>query len=323
MLLLAGVRGVNLAWPRAAAIVLLAAAALQVFDSSALRATARSRKYLADLPPDTVQIRLDGIVAHYNTVTLEPRLECDADDIPDAMRVIYMAARLDLPVNTMYVARHEPGNNCALPDGDENLTLLSPGSLGVAYGTRRAKQAAIWRQYGMRCGVLANYVLCSTNGSGLVGLAAPADPVVTPIPMAVTLTAAAQGLFTDKLAAGWYGVEKWGVWAATPHPELWIPVPHDNRSLRVTLGLHAPPGVNSRTVSVHAGGITGPVVGKWSVSQQDRTYSFVLPPGSNQLGDTGMIVLLIDCHTVVSIPSDPRRFGIGLTSIRVDPVGPP
>ncbi len=164
VLVIAGVRGVSLTRRGAAsAVLLLAAAGLQLFDTWPMRAHVHDAGIAAWTATDPTARALDGILQHSRSLTLQPRIECDAAEVALSMPVVFAAARHDLPVNTMYAARIEPANAC---DPRASTEALAPGALGVTYGAGRAAQAGLWRRNGLRCEDLAGLTLCSA-GQGL------------------------------------------------------------------------------------------------------------------------------------------------------------
>ncbi len=321
VLLITGVRGASIAWPRARGMLLVAAAALQLFDSSGLRTHVREERFFAGQPEDATEAALDDILAHVRSVTLVPRIECDGTDMPAAMRVIYLAARHDLPVNTMYAARVEAANRCDPARDAAASAHLAPGALGVAYGPGRATETALWTRSGLVCDDLASLTLCSVGGAALAALAP--TPPGTKLPPGETITAVRRQLFADGLASGWGAVEPWGAWAVTPSPALRLHVGPTAGAVRVTLALQAPPGVTSREIRVRAGGQTGRVVATATLGQHIQALGFVLAPGEARAEDGRVIALAIDAGPTVTIPDIPRRFGIGLVSVRVAPAPGP
>ncbi len=345
VLLLAGVRGVSVAWPRAGLVawpraglvawpragtvmwpragdaLLLAAAALQLFDVSTMRMHVHDAKFLDQQGLDASSAALDAVLAQSRSVTLLPRVECDAAALDIAMPVIFLAARRDLPVNTMYAARVETANRCD-PAAEVGLRrALPPGALGVTYGATRDVQAATWRRGGMACAGLAALTLCAAGGSALASLAA--TPPLSPLPPGETVTAARRQLFADGLASGWGPAEDWGAWAVTPHPLLELHVRPSDAPLRVTLGLRAPPGIGAREIAVRAGGEAARVVATATLGQRDSLTGFVLAPGAARAGSGGVITLELDAGPTVTIPDVPRRFGVGLVSVAVTPEAAP
>ena len=170
VLLLASVRGASVTLDARAA-VLLATAALQVLDAWTLRTGVREREALAWRPLDAMHARLDGVVGHYRSIVIQPRLECDDSAKSTAMQVVFLAARHGLPVNTMYVSRAEPANACDR-NADTSRELV-PGELGVAYGLGRARQAAAWRRDGASCEDVGDDTLCTPSGAGFASADRP------------------------------------------------------------------------------------------------------------------------------------------------------
>lgn len=157
VLLVAGVRGASLTRGRAAPALLLAAAALQVFDTWPMRAEVHARELRAWTALDPSTRELDAALARAGALVLQPRIECDAAEVALSMPVVFAAARHDLPTNTMYAARIEPANAC---DPAAPTAALPPGALGVAYGAGRAAQEARWRRAGFACRALGGLSLC-------------------------------------------------------------------------------------------------------------------------------------------------------------------
>lgn len=76
-----------------------------------------------------------------------------------------------------------------------------------------------------------------------------------------------------------------------------------------------------REVSVRAGGVDGAELAHWTLTPEDRTYSLVIPPPNRTAGppdDTRSVLLTLQSGPMVHIPTDPRAFGIGLVSVRLD-----
>ncbi len=324
VLLLAAVRGTALAWPRAGAAVLLAGAALQLFDGSTLREHVHDERLFFDRPADASEAALGDVIGHYRSVTLLPRLECDGAGTSIAMPVIFLAARRAIPINTMYAARVEAGNGCDPVPGADARRPLARDALGIAYGPTRAAQALIWRRAGLACAELPEFTLCAADPAGLAELAA--TPPGAPLPAGATVTVVRRQLFADSLASGWGPIEPWGAWAVTPHPALQLHVAPSNGPVRVTLGLQAPPAVSDRVIGVRvggaggAGGAGGQLVATAHLGQTPGEVHFVLPAGAAR---SGLIPLALDAGPVVALPQVPRVFGVGLLSVRVDPLASP
>lgn len=316
VLMLVGVRGVALLPGAVAPVLLCGAMALQFYDALPLRRSVQAGEQAIAAAPSPQESRLRETVDRFAAIRLRPRLECGVEDKTSPMQLPFLAARRDIAVDSMYVARIEPANRCGADAGEDNV--LPPGTLGVAHGTDRLAIAGLWQAGGAACSVLGPYALCARDGAALAGL--PPPPSSPPLPQGQAVGVGQRDLLARTLAAGWYPMENWGVWAASAAPSLLLVLPPAlaQAPVRVTLRMHGPPQLARRQVVLHAGTMTGPVVARWDVLPPELDYSAVLPAGLGRVRD-GLVLTLEDGPTV-NVEGDARNFGIGLVSVRIDPL---
>ena len=316
VLVLVAVCGTMRVWPRVGALLLLVGAGLQVYDSWTLRLSVRQAEAVFQMPAPPDQRRLDAILPHYRSVALHPRIECGVSDMLTPMTVVFFAARHDVAVNTMYAARTEPGNACDVEAGIDRLAELPPDTLGVAYASG-VVVAGLWQQRGLHCGQLGALTLCSASGAGLEGL--PPASLPGPLPLGVTIAPAQAEPFNAALAASWYRPEPWGVWGAGGDPELRLVLPASPGPLRLTLDLAPPPQTPPVEMRIRAGGRGGTVIATATLSGECKV-DLVLPEPASGWAAGGVVTLALDIGHATRISSDPRHFGPGLLSLRLDPV---
>lgn len=316
LLLLAAVSGTCRAWPRLWPALLVASTLLQWADTGTLRRIDWTMQHALQGPATPADRRIDAILASARTVAFQPRLECDMGAWRQDMHLIYLAAARDLPVNTMYTARASGPTACH-PEADRPRPL-PPGTLLVLPGPGRIGRAQAWADRGAACGLLDDLVLCAPGAApdGLVPL-----PPRPPLPLGRDI-ATADGLADLLLLEeGWSSQEAWGTWSDADIAVLNLGHPPGLQAVRVTLRLRvAPVAAGRRQVVVQAGGqadgqADGREVARWTVGARDADHAVVLPVPP---GDADLRLRLLIEHPA-RVGGDPRRLGIGLLAVRIDP----
>jgi hypothetical protein len=310
LLLVGGVFGACRAWPRLWPVLLLAAMALQWRDTTGLRTADRDLQHAQLQAPLAVDARLDTILRRFRAIEIQPRLECDLTAWKEDMRVIYLAATHDLPVNTMYAARPTVATACH-PE-HETPHPLAPDTLLVLSGPNRVALARRWRSQGLRCGLQDELVLCAAGTALPDGL--QALPPRKPLPAGQDVPVNADPTEGLLLESGWSVREAWGTWTDGPDAVLVLSLPAGTRQTRITLRLHAAPlPGNRRTVRVQA---DGQDLARWSVGQEDADYSLVTPPIAPEADE---IRLHLAVEHPMPVGADLRLLGVGLSRMRLDP----
>lgn len=137
------------------------------------------------------------------------------------------------------------------------------------------------------------------------------------IPLGETVSVAAGQPGTSLLGAGWSAPEDWGVWSDGPLATLVLRLPPE-KPVTLTVSANALPRRQSptRAVAVLVGGA---VVGTWIIGPEQATFSVTLPPSP---GPALVVRLRIEdpvSPIQMGLGEDPRRLGVALRSVRLDP----
>lgn len=313
-LMIGGVYGVCRTWPRGGPVLLLALALLQWCDAASLRQGVHATQLGFLQQESPMDGKLDVLIKKFHNIEIHPRMECTGEALDSTLRVIYLAAAQNIPVNTMYQARPQLASSCEAVK--ENAHSLDNETLLVLTGGKRVAHAHVWQMAGdMSCGALEDKVICARNPALIADAAAPLGAAATSV-MGQTTRTTSSGLRDNVLLLqGWSYPEDWGTWSDGPTASLAILMPSGLHEVQITLRLHCAPGpVERRQVAVTSQ--DGTYLAKWTVSAEPRHYTVRVPVPAGKEG----VFLNLRIEKPARVGLDPRWLGVGIESVRVDNV---
>ena len=289
--------------------LLVIASALQFADAATWREVDRAS--FAPRPYGFDAARLGALFSAADRLTVLPAGICGEDD-PDLLKLLWLAAPRRLATDAMYVARNTGAPPC-LP-ASALAAAVAPGDVRVLL-PGQGKLAALLPGGARDCRRLDPFVVCTREARGLDGLPPPPPPAEAALRRWLPASTGGAGV---PLLAGWTGPEGWGSWSTGTHAYLVASVPDGAASgamLRLTIdGFGAVPrGLEAQEVTVT---VDGHPCAHWSLTDTRARYAATVPA-------TGpVLVVRFDiAHPVHTVPTDPRRFGIGLYAVRLDAAG--
>jgi hypothetical protein len=300
--------------PRAAILVLLAAAGLQIADTVPYWSWIwHSSRAAPNWQVDPAQLR--PILARHELLTIWPSYDCGATTaLEDSrfMQVLLLASETLMRTNTMYVAR-----NKAAPDCHAANTLgvpWRPHEVRIIVPPAGAGERWLVPDNGRVCRADGALTLCAPDDLDILGMP-PVEESVVPLGVSVPITST---LGRAVLGEGWFMPESDGAWIDGARGVL---------RFRVATGSPAAATITLKTLAIAAGKsehqtvslrVNGTEAAVWTIPDLTKaTLQAVIPVHDSMVLELQVQQSVRPVDRGVS--KDPRLLGLYLESLRMDP----
>ena len=313
-------------FPLVGAPLLLAASLLQFADMQYLRQSHRDDLSLTKSYPFDAQ-RLEAILQAHDRLTVLPTFSCNGGGLPVTMDLLWVAAKQQMTINSMYAARQAVTQDClpvsvmSTPPEVDEVRVILPGF----------EQALVDMAGASDCRRLQPFVVCTRRTDLLAGLPEVTFPAIPP---AIKLDIRPGSPGEKALLAGWtVASPSGGAWSTEQGVYLGAAIPAaETAAIRirvraVAMPARAPPRwrrwrrrpPQPRVVTVWAG---DEKLATWVVGFTPAEYEAIIPAAWVRTKGaavielrTGPLVSLLD----LGVALDPRRFGILIDQIGFNP----